>query len=371
MAAIELNHLAKRFPGAVVAVNDCTLRVEDGEYLVILGPSGCGKTTLLRLIAGLDRPDAGDIRIDQRDVATAKPHERGIGMIFQDFTLYPHMTIRRNLAFPLRTRNTDSGEIEQRIASISNLLCISTLLDRKPGELSGGERQRAALGRALIIQPRALLLDEPLSHLDTHLREGLRRELKQIHATLKPTVIHVTHDQEEAIEMGRRIAIMAEGRVQQIGTFEELQRRPANRFVAGFLGRPRMNFLMGILRQPNDDRVGVVLERDDSSPLWLPIEHGAVPASAMNREVVIGVRPAALRIVASESQPHLRASVNAIYRRVEGTILGLTLDGAEDELLMWWPADAETPNIGNQISFAWPVEETKFFAPGPYGTLIA
>lgn len=381
MAAIELKHITRRFPGSVTAVEDCTLHAADGEYLVILGPSGCGKTTLLRLIAGLDRPDAGTIAIGGRDFAGARPHERGIGMISQDSALYPHMTVARNLAFPLRTRRVDRAEIDRRIESLSQLLRITPLLRRKPGELSGGERQRAALGRALIIQPRALLLDEPLSHLDAHLRDELRRELKRIHQQLQPTVIHVTHDQDEAVELGERIALMAEGRMQQIGTPEEVSRRPANRFVAGFLGRPPINFLTGVLRESGEAGGEVVLERQVRGnalcQLTLPIERDGLPAGAMshamkramNRQVTLGIRPDAIRLVHGETDPHLLMTVSGVHRKLDMTHVVGRLPGG-DRLLMRWPAGAQLPESDQAIAVAWSGSDMLLFEPGPIGEAI-
>lgn len=369
VAEIALTEITKQFPGAARAVESCSLRVADGEYLVVLGPSGCGKTTLLRLIAGLERPDSGVMRLDGRDLADVRPHDRGIGMIFQDSALYPHMTIRANLAFPLRTRGIGRVEVNRRIESLGALLHIGAKVDRKPGELSGGERQRAALGRALIIQPRALLLDEPLSHLDAHLRDELRLELKRIHEELRSTVIHVTHDQEEAMALGHRIAIMAEGAVQQIGTPEELMHRPANRFVAAFLGRPTMNFLAGRLRASNDRPGTMMLERDGGSQLTLPIARDAVPTSAIDRDVQLGIRPGAISLTADASEPHLTVTVRAVHRRFDDRIISVELsDGGI--LLLRWPADAEHPDPGQRIMISWLPRRTHVFAPGPFGSAI-
>jgi ABC-type sugar transport system ATPase subunit len=251
MAAIALDNVRKRHPGSArPAVRDVSLAVADGERLAIVGPSGSGKSTVLRLIAGLESPTSGRIRIDGADVTDVPPESRDLAMVFQSYALYPHMTVRANLGFGLRMRGTPRGEIEARVAATAEALGLGPLLDRRPAALSGGERQRVALGRAIVRHPRAFLFDEPLSNLDPRLRGDTRAELVALHQRLGATMIYVTHDQEEAMTLGQRIAVLREGALEQIATPEDLYDRPANRFVARFIGSPPMNVLEGQAAAP-------------------------------------------------------------------------------------------------------------------------
>lgn len=243
MAVIEIQNLSKHFDN-VRAVNGVDLSIPEGELLVILGPSGCGKTTLMRMIAGLERPTAGEISIGGRDVTDLPPRARPIAMVFQSYALYPHMTVFNNIAFPLRAHgNISKTEIREKVEWAATILGIQTLLDRKPRQLSGGERQRVALGRALVKEPKVLLLDEPLSNLDAKLRATARDELQQFQRRLGITTIFVTHDQIEAMGMGDRIVVMSSGKVMQVGTPQEVYHNSANTFVASFIGSPGMNFI--------------------------------------------------------------------------------------------------------------------------------
>jgi multiple sugar transport system ATP-binding protein len=242
MAAIAANDIRKQF-GEVVAVDGISLSVRDGEFLVLLGPSGCGKTTLLRIIAGLEKPTSGEILIDGEVVNNVPPRARGVAMVFQSYGLYPHLTVANNIAFPLRTQRTPKAEIKRKVDWAAGLLGIDRLLHRRPRELSGGERQRVALARALVREPTVFLLDEPLSNLDAKLRASARSELKQFQQTVRTSTIYVTHDQVEAMGMGDRIAVIDHGRLRQIGTPTEIYDDPADEFVAGFLGTPPMNLV--------------------------------------------------------------------------------------------------------------------------------
>ncbi|MGH7700774.1 MAG: ABC transporter ATP-binding protein, partial [Gemmatimonadales bacterium] len=246
MAAVTLRQLTKVFDDtAPAALRDVSLRVEDGEFLVLLGPSGCGKTTALRCIAGLEEPTAGDIVIGERVVTHVPPAERDVAMVFQNYALYPHLTVRANLAFGLTLRGVARAEVARRVDAVARRLRIADLLDRRPAQLSDGQRQRVALGRAIVREPLVFLLDEPLSNLDARLRVELRAELLQLHRALQTTMIFVTHDQVEAMTMGHRIAVLHQGRVLQVGTPAEVYDRPADVFVARFLGNPGMNVLPG------------------------------------------------------------------------------------------------------------------------------
>ncbi|HZT84678.1 MAG TPA: ABC transporter ATP-binding protein [Planctomycetota bacterium] len=246
MAEVLIKHLVKRF-GKVEAVRDVSLRVADGEFLVLLGPSGCGKSTILRVVAGLEDADAGEIVIGERLVNFVDPVKRNVAMVFQNYALYPHMTVAKNIAFPLQIAKKPKAEIEAAVRRAAGILGLDDLLERLPGQLSGGQRQRVALARAIVREPHAFLMDEPLSNLDAQLRIQTRLELIQLHAQLGITTMYVTHDQVEAMTMGHRIAVMNHGVLQQIGTPQDVYRRPANVFVATFLGAPPMNMIDGAL----------------------------------------------------------------------------------------------------------------------------
>ena len=253
MAAIRLENIGKRYDNGVEAVHRLDLEIIDGEFLVLVGPSGCGKSSTLRMIAGLEECTSGDILINERRVNDIEPGKRDIAMVFQNYALYPHMTVRQNLSFGLKMRRTAAAEIKRRVADAANLLSIEDLLDRHPRQLSGGQSQRVAVGRAIVRKPAAFLFDEPLSNLDASLRLQMRKELAQLHQKLKTTTVYVTHDQVEAMTLGQRIAVMHQGRLQQIANPMELYAQPINQFVAGFIGNPAMNLLPGSLRGMNGE----------------------------------------------------------------------------------------------------------------------
>ena len=242
MAGIHLEHVRKAFSG-VVAVDDVSLEIADGEFLVLVGPSGCGKSTLLRMIAGLEQATAGRISIGARDVTELAPKDRDIAMVFQTYALYPHMSVRQNLGYGLKARRTDKAEIARRVDEVAALLGLSDLLERRPAQLSGGQRQRVAMGRAIAREPQAFLLDEPLSNLDAKLRVGMRASLAQLHHRLGVTTVYVTHDQVEAMTLGQRVAVMRGGRILQVDTPQRLYQEPRDLFVAGFIGSPAMNLV--------------------------------------------------------------------------------------------------------------------------------
>ncbi len=242
MATITFDHVVKNY-GEVQVVKDMNVEIADGEFMVLVGPSGCGKTTALRMIAGLEEITAGTVKIGDRVVNDVAPKDRDIAMVFQSYALYPHMSVRENLAFGLKLRKMPKAEIERRVKEAAETTQLSNLLDRKPKELSGGQRQRVALGRAIVREPAAFLMDEPLSNLDAKLRVQTRAEIARLHQRLKTTTVYVTHDQVEAMTMGQRIAVMNEGILQQVGPPQQLYDHPANRFVAGFIGSPSMNFV--------------------------------------------------------------------------------------------------------------------------------
>jgi len=282
MAAITLEHVTKEFAAGVVAVDDVNLTIEDGEFMVLVGPSGCGKSTLLRMIAGLEEITDGTISIGDRDVTELAPPERDIAMVFQNYALYPHMSVRQNLGFGLSVRHTPKAEIARRVGDVATLLGLENLLDRKPAHLSGGQRQRVAMGRAIIREPVAFLMDEPLSNLDAKLRVGMRASLAQLHARLSVTSIYVTHDQTEAMTLGQRVAVMRDGRVVQVDVPQRLYQSPNDLFVAAFIGSPSMNLVEATVE---DDVIAFGQFRVPLAPARRP------PRDVT--EVVLGIRPEA------------------------------------------------------------------------------
>jgi len=282
MAAITLEHVTKEFAAGVVAVDDVNLTIEDGEFMVLVGPSGCGKSTLLRMIAGLEEITDGTISIGDRDVTDLAPPERDIAMVFQNYALYPHMSVRQNLGFGLSVRHTPKAEIARRVGDVATLLGLENLLDRKPAHLSGGQRQRVAMGRAIIREPVAFLMDEPLSNLDAKLRVGMRASLAQLHARLSVTSIYVTHDQTEAMTLGQRVAVMRDGRVVQVDVPQRLYESPNDLFVAAFIGSPSMNLVEATVE---DDAIAFGQFRVPLAPARRP------PRDVT--EVVLGIRPEA------------------------------------------------------------------------------
>jgi multiple sugar transport system ATP-binding protein len=282
MAGITLEHVSKEFAGGVMAVDDITLTIEDGEFMVLVGPSGCGKSTLLRMIAGLEEITDGTISIGDRDVTELTPLERDIAMVFQNYALYPHMSVRENLGFGLSVRHTPKAEIRRRVEEVGTLLGLDALLDRKPAHLSGGQRQRVAMGRAIIREPVAFLMDEPLSNLDAKLRVGMRASLAQLHARLSVTSIYVTHDQTEAMTLGQRVAVMRDGRIVQVDVPQRLYQSPNDLFVAAFIGSPSMNLVEAAI-EGNAISFG---------QFRVPLAPGRRPAPGVST-VVLGIRPEA------------------------------------------------------------------------------
>ncbi len=283
MAKVVLDGITKRF-GDVVAVNDLSLEIHDGEFLVLLGPSGCGKTTSLRMIAGLESVDEGEIYLGDTLVNDLEPKDRNVAMVFQNYALYPHMTVYKNLAFPLENLKYPPNEVNKKIREVAELLQIQPLLGRKPTELSGGQQQRVALGRAIVREPRVFLMDEPLSNLDAKLRVYMRAELKRLQKDLGVTTIYVTHDQIEAMTMGDRIAIMDGGTLQQMAMPNEIYHQPSNRFVASFVGSPPFNFFEGSLGQDGALDTG-------EFRYVLPEELVNAAKNAGSTEVILGIRP--------------------------------------------------------------------------------
>ncbi|HET7170845.1 MAG TPA: sn-glycerol-3-phosphate ABC transporter ATP-binding protein UgpC [Gaiellales bacterium] len=285
MAEIVLDHVSKRFPDGALAVDDVNLTIADGEFVILVGPSGCGKSTTLNMIAGLEDISDGELRIGGEVANQKSPRDRDIGMVFQNYALYPHMTVRENMAFSLKLSKADQSTVDERVNWAAGILDLTGHLDRKPGQLSGGQRQRVAMGRVIVRTPNAFLMDEPLSNLDAKLRVQMRTEVSRLQKRLKTTTVYVTHDQVEAMTLGDRVAVMRGGVIQQVGPPEELYDRPANLFVAGFIGSPAMNFLPATVE-------GDVL-RSPLGELRLPQERRRRLQSdgGGGRAVIIGIRP--------------------------------------------------------------------------------
>ncbi|GAA1854451.1 sn-glycerol-3-phosphate import ATP-binding protein UgpC [Pseudonocardia ailaonensis] len=302
MSRIQIEGLTRRF-GDVTAVDGVSLDVADGEFLVLLGPSGCGKSTLLRMIAGLTPPTGGRILLDGRDITAVEPRERDLAMVFQSYALYPHLTVAKNIGFPLRARRLRRADLDAKVAEVAAVLGLEGLLDRRPRALSGGQRQRVALGRALVRDPGAFLLDEPLSNLDATLRTATRAELTDLHRRLRSTFVYVTHDQVEAMTMATRIAVLNGGLLEQVGTPEEVYDAPASTFVAGFIGSPAIGLLPAELRSTAGEL------RATGAGVDVPI--GAGEDSA---DVLVGVRPEHLRIGAAlgTGAPEFRGTVRLV-----------------------------------------------------------
>jgi multiple sugar transport system ATP-binding protein len=301
---ITLESVTKEFPGGVRAVDDVNMTIEDGEFMVLVGPSGCGKTTLLRSIGGLESVNGGRIRIGDRDVTKLPPAARDLAMVFQNYALYPHMTVRQNLGYALRVRKTPKREIDQRVTETAKMLGLEQLLDRRPRQLSGGQMQRVAMGRAIVRHPAAFLMDEPLSNLDAKLRVGMRTSLQQLHGRLGVTTVYVTHDQVEAMTLGERVAVMRDGKIQQVDVPQRLYEEPSNLFVAAFIGSPSMNLVPATI---NGDTITL-------GSLRIPLDRERRPSAVPDGRVIVGIRPEAFEDAAFSSGdlPQLDAKVEVL-----------------------------------------------------------
>ncbi len=357
MATVHLKDVRKTYNGNTVAVDDFSLCVEDGEFVVLVGPSGCGKSTTLRLIAGLEEVSGGEIHIDGCLANDLPPKDRNIAMVFQNYALYPHMDAYRNMAFGLKLRKYPREEIDDRVREAADILGIEDLLRRKPKELSGGERQRVALGRAIVRKPKVFLFDEPLSNLDAGLRVQMRTELSKLHTRLAATMIYVTHDQVEAMTMGDRLVVMRDGRIQQVGAPVHLYRRPSNRFVAGFIGSPSMNFLEGELV-----RDGGLAFRRDGLRLPIPDRRRDSLSGHVGRRVILGIRPEHIHYASSTSGSGESEEVTAKVELVEPmgheTWLYLTVGRAPCVARV---AADPVPSVDEDVRLAFDLSAVHFF----------
>jgi len=342
MSRIVLDRISKVFGDDVVAVDDVSLEIADGEFMVLVGPSGCGKSTILRMIAGLEDVTAGEIMIGDRQVTDLEPKARDIAMVFQSYALYPHMTVEQNLAFGLKLRKTPKGELKQRVFDAARILGLLPLLQRRPAELSGGQRQRVAMGRAMVREPQAFLMDEPLSNLDAKLRVQMRGQLMLLHERLKTTTVYVTHDQVEAMTLGERVAVLRDGVLQQVDTPQELYRHPTNLFVAAFIGSPPMNLVEARVRAGRLGFGG-----------WdLPSGTGVDLSPYEGKNVILGVRPSDMEDanvwrdeslptidVTAEVTEELGSEVNVLFEVDEPPVTAeeiraATAEDGDDELLL-------------------------------------
>jgi multiple sugar transport system ATP-binding protein len=384
MAEIQLQNIVKEFPGGVRAVDDVSLTIADGEFMVLVGPSGCGKTTLLRSIGGLEKISEGRVMIGDRDVTHAEPGERDLAMVFQNYALYPHMTVRQNLGYALRVRKRPKQEIAERVNRIAGMLGLGELLDRRPGQLSGGQMQRVAMGRAIVREPAAFLMDEPLSNLDAKLRVGMRTSLQELHGRLGTTTVYVTHDQIEAMTLGQRVAVMRDGKIQQVDAPKRLYENPANLFVAAFIGSPAMNLarariegdcvLLGSVKIPLGDRRPAL---PDGEPVILGIRPEAFDDAAFADPALPRLEVEVKVLEELGSDAHVFFEVDAETVIVEDAISDdEEEDGAlltqRDRPLFTARVDPRTSaRVGETITLAVDSSRLYFFSPESGESLIA
>ncbi len=371
MASLSLRHIYKIYQGGVKAVSDFNLEIDDKEFIVFVGPSGCGKSTTLRMVAGLEEISAGELYIDNKLVNDVEPKDRDIAMVFQNYALYPHMTVYDNMAFGLKLRKMPSKEIEKRVNEAAAILGISQLLTRKPKALSGGQRQRVALGRAIVREPKVFLLDEPLSNLDAKLRVQMRTEITKLHNKLATTFIYVTHDQTEAMTMGTRIVVMKDGIIQQIDTPTCLYDNPENLFVASFLGSPQMNFFKAQLVKEGDKLYSVF----GSNKILVPESRAKriIDDYYIGKDVVMGVRPEDIHdeqiFISSNPDTVINAEIDVIEKLGNETILYMKVDGKEDYTVARIDARSQFA-AGEQVSLAIDANHIHFFDPDTELTIM-
>ena len=342
MGEIQLDNVTKRFADGTVAVDKANFTIEDGEFFILVGPSGCGKSTLLNMIVGLEDISEGTLRVDGKEVNDVDPKDRDMAMVFQSYAIYPHMTVRRNMGFPLELAKVDSDEITRRVEEAAESLELTELLDRKPAALSGGQRQRVAMGRAIVREPQAFLMDEPLSNLDAKLRVQMRTEISRIQQRLGTTTVYVTHDQVEAMTLGDRVAVLRRGIVQQVDSPRTLYNRPDNLFVAGFIGSPSMNFLAG--------------ERGDDGTIELPIGTITVPESLRDTldnasdRIIVGIRPEHIEdaSLVEDRDDHLRfsATIDVVEWMGSELYAHFQTEGAQSDELEELAEELDQPSLG-------------------------
>lgn len=359
MAQVSLHNLSKSFAGNIQALQPCTLHIEDGAFVVLVGPSGCGKSTLLRLIAGLEESTSGDIFIDGARMNGVPPKSRDIAMVFQNYALYPHMSVYKNLAFGLTMRSIPKNIIDERVREAASILGISDVLDRKPAALSGGQRQRVALGRALVRNPKVFLFDEPLSNLDAKLRVQMRTEIMRLHGRLKSTMVYVTHDQTEAMTMGDRIVVMHQGKILQDDTPLTIYQQPANRFVAEFIGSPAINFFPGTLEISGS---ALVFKSDHFlNNIHLPESAKGAFFSSASNSALLGIRPEHLHVpteATAEKECFVQGTIDLVEMLGPESILHL--DTGKQMIRARVPSSCNYSS-GSSVCFSFQVSDALFF----------
>ena len=355
MATVSLRNINKKF-GKTDVLQDINLEFQDGEFVVLIGPSGCGKTTILRLIAGLEEQDSGDVLIGGENVNALPPAKRSIAMVFQSLSLYPHMTVADNIGFPLKISGLSKSQIREKVAAAADMLRMGHLLERRPGQLSGGEKQRVAIGRAMVREPKAFLFDEPLSNLDIALRAQMRMELKELHCALKSTMLYVTHDQTEAMTLGERIVVLNDHVVQQIGSPVELYEAPANTFVAGFFGTPRINLLDATLLAA-DEKLATVRLADGL------VVQAAVDArtAQIGDKVIFALRPEHVGIASADEDETIAGRVQRLEHLGDVVHVYVALPGVEQAVCTKVKAGGDYPQNGAQLDLAFPVKHSLLF----------
>ncbi len=370
MASLSLRNVYKRYPGGVTAVSDFNLEIKDKEFIILVGPSGCGKSTTLRMVAGLEEISDGEVYIGDRLVNDVAPKDRDIAMVFQNYALYPHMTVYDNMAFGLKLRKTSKDEIKRRVEEAARILDIEHLLERKPKALSGGQRQRVALGRAIVREPKVFLLDEPLSNLDAKLRAQMRTEISKIHQRLGTTFIYVTHDQTEAMTMGTRIVVMKSGLIQQVDTPQNLYLYPCNLFVAGFIGSPQMNFIDAVLLKEGNDFFVEYGTEDTKTRAGVKYKI-KLPASKnkddclvpyIGKEIIMGIRPEAVHdepeLIAANPDGKVEAKVEVTELMGAETYLYMN---SEEQSINARVAPTSSAKPGDVITIAFETEKIHLF----------
>ena len=369
MAQVSLRNITKIFQGNVEAVKDVTLGVENKEFLVFLGPSGCGKSTTLRIIAGLEEATSGEVYIGDKHVTNVPPKDRNIAMVFQNYALYPHMNVYNNMAFGLKLRKYPQSEIDQRVKYAADILGLSKLLKRKPRELSGGQRQRVAVGRAIVRKPLVFLFDEPLSNLDAKMRVQMRTELNRLHIRLQATMIYVTHDQTEAMTLGNRIVVMNEGSINQIGTPTEIYYKPVNKFVAGFIGTPPMNFIDGVIAKKDSK----LYFHENNGRIKVKIVDEMIPAleSYAGKQITFGIRGEDIydKLFASEASPENTVTLVCEIVESMGSEAYLYLSTGKNSIIAK-VGGRDNPPINQDMDLVFDMNKVHFFDENTEKTII-
>ena len=369
MASVRLDKIKKVYDNSFTAVHNATVEIQNGEFVVLVGPSGCGKSTTLRMIAGLESITEGALYIDEKRVNDVAPKDRDIAMVFQNYALYPHMTVRNNMAFGLKLRKYNKSEIASRVEHAAEILGIDSILDRKPKQLSGGQRQRVAVGRAIVRKPKVFLFDEPLSNLDAKLRVQMRTEISKLHQQLESTMVYVTHDQVEAMTMGDRIVVMKDGYIQQIDTPLNLYNNPANVFVGGFIGSPSMNFMKGKVVHRDGLKF---IEDGTSNEITVPPSRAGILKAYVEKSIIIGVRPESVSLFqrtsgSSAADGNITVTLDVI-EPMGNEIIIYSNTGSHRLVARFSPQ--ELPSPGSQLELMIDVDKVHFFDAETERTIV-